>query len=179
MTRAGFRPRRACGSGSASTISPSTAPPSSPGGTSHSALERRSVGTMRPALAIDAEDAAGRVGDTPHGAALVAAGPDRLQARQHAFAGRQCRAAGWFGGHEDHRRRAVRAVPVGGPGDGVAIRVGAGDDDDGGLGQAHVCRPGAGPIDPAIHGVRQGWVTPCICGFGGRAASIFRRADAT
>ena len=48
MTRAGFRPRRAWGSGSASTISPSTAPPAEPGGTSHSALERRSVGTMRP-----------------------------------------------------------------------------------------------------------------------------------
>ena len=64
------------------------------------------------------------------------------------------------------------------PGDGVAIRVGAGDNDDGGLGQAHLAGRG-GPIDPAIHCVRQGWVTPCICGFGGRAASVFRRADAT
>ena len=128
-------------------------------------------GDDAPAL-IDAEDAAGRVGDTPHGAALVAAGARRLQAHKHAFAGGQCRTAGWFGGHEDRWRRTVRAVPLGGPGDGVAIRVGAGDHDDGGLGQAHVRRPGAGPIDPAIHGVRQGWVTPCICGFGGRAASI-------
>ena len=47
-------------------------------------------------LLIDAEDAAGRVGDTPQRAALVAAGARRLQAHKHALAGRQCRTAGWL-----------------------------------------------------------------------------------
>ena len=65
-----------------------------------------------------------------------------------------------------------RSAPIGGPCDGVAVRIGAGDDDDGGLRQARLRRWGAGPIEPAIHGVRQGWVTPCICGLGGRAASL-------
>ena len=48
VTRAGFNPNPVEGSGAASTISPSSAPSASPGGTAHSALDRRSVGVIRP-----------------------------------------------------------------------------------------------------------------------------------
>ena len=97
MTRAGFRPKR--GRAAAARPARSRRPrrrPSSPGGTIHSALARRSVGTMRPppaaVAAEDAEDAAGRVGQALERAALVAARPDRAQPGQHALAGRQRRA---------------------------------------------------------------------------------------
>ena len=92
-TRAGFSPRcGCCATGSASTISSGSAPASWPGGTIHSAFERRSVGTIRfsPRRWLeDAQDAAGGLADPAQGAAFVAARSHRLQPHQHPLARRK------------------------------------------------------------------------------------------
>ena len=150
------------GRGAASTISPALASPSSPGGTVHSALERRSVGTMRPPPprggVEHAEHAAGRVGQAFQRAAFIFAGADRGQPGQHALAGRQCRTAARLGRHQHQRRRAV-AVPVHRAGDRVAIRVGAGDPHHHGVrqpaGRGDAAAAGRGHLAFGGHGLQQ------------------------
>ncbi len=137
MMRAGLRPRRWCGRGSASTISSASAPAVSPAGTVHSAFAA-AVGGSDAGFAAgggiggteDADDTAGGFGKSLEGAPLVAARPGRTQAGEHALAGGEGGVAVRFRRHEDLRRRPG-VVPGDGAGEGVAVGVGAGDLDKG------------------------------------------------
>ena len=85
------------------------------------------------AATIDAKDAAGSLRQSPDGAAFVAVRSAWRQAGKYALTGSQRRLAARFCCHEYRRRRTRGGVPVRRSGDRVAVRVGAGDDDNGGV----------------------------------------------
>ena len=141
--RTGFSPAPPCGSGDGDDdFAGLTRRESSSAGTRHSALTRRSIGSMRPVPPVawlkDPDQAAGLIGEAAQGAAFEFAGPDRLELGQHALAGDERGLIAPLGPHEHQRGRAA-AGPLDRAGDRLAIGVGAGDADDHGVGRA---RPG-------------------------------------
>src|SRR5262249_16225730 len=109
------------------------------------------VGRDDAAVAIHTEYPSRDIVETADGVALIASASRRLQPGQYPLTRCQRRAAGRLRCHEDRWRTTGRRIPLRGSGNAAAIRVGAGDLDDGCLWQS---RPRA--FGAAGQGARSG-----------------------